>query len=72
MDESIHHLAKPLNPLLKLAALHGVIAAVKLHIKRGDEINAIDEKGRSPLLLAVTKGHIETAFIIHYQHFLSY
>jgi RNA polymerase primary sigma factor len=55
---------KLLNPLLKMAVLSGVQAAVRLHIRRGIEINAIDEKGRSPLILAASKGHTETCKIL--------
>lgn len=47
-----------------MAVLSGVQAAVRLHIRRGIEINAIDEKGRSPLILAASKGHIETCRIL--------
>ena len=38
----------PLNPLFKLAALSGVQPAVSLPLRRGIEVNAIDEKGRTP------------------------
>ncbi|WP_157203451.1 sigma-70 family RNA polymerase sigma factor [Methylomicrobium agile] len=55
---------KLLNPLLKMAVLSGVQAAVRLHIRRGIEVNAIDEKGRSPLILAASKGHTETCMIL--------
>ncbi|NOU14648.1 MAG: sigma-70 family RNA polymerase sigma factor [Methylococcaceae bacterium] len=55
---------KLLNPLLKMAVLSGVQAAVCLHIRRGIEVNAIDEKGRSPLILAASKGHTETCRIL--------
>jgi len=55
---------KPLNPLLKMAALSGIQAAVRLHILRGIEVNAIDEKGRTPLILAASKGHTETCKIL--------
>jgi RNA polymerase primary sigma factor len=55
---------KLLNPLLKMAVLSGVQAAVNLHIRRGIEVNAVDEKGRSPLILAASKGHTETCKIL--------
>ncbi|CAD6877079.1 RNA polymerase sigma factor RpoD [Methylomonas fluvii] len=47
-----------------MAVLSGVQAAVRLHIRRGIEVNAIDEKGRSPLILAASKGHAETCRIL--------
>ncbi|MFZ5593731.1 MAG: sigma-70 family RNA polymerase sigma factor [Pseudomonadota bacterium] len=55
---------KSLSPLLKMAALAGIQTAVRLHIRRGDDVNATDDKGRSPLLLAATKGHTETCRIL--------
>lgn len=55
---------KLLNPLLKMAVLSGVQAAVRLHIRRGIDLNAIDEKGRSSLILAAFKGHTETCRIL--------
>lgn len=57
-------LGKLINPLLKMAALAGVQAAVRLHIQRGDDVNAIDDRGRSPLILAASRGHIETCRIL--------
>ncbi|HEK1770007.1 TPA: sigma-70 family RNA polymerase sigma factor [Pseudomonas putida] len=41
-----------LNPLLRIASLAGVEIAVKHHISRGDDINARDGKGATPLMLA--------------------
>ena len=47
-----------------MAVLSGVQTAVRLHIRRGTEVNAIDERGRSPLILAASKGHTETCKIL--------
>ena len=44
-----------LNPLLKLAAIAGVETAIKLHIRRGDDLNARDGAGATPLILAAGK-----------------
>ena len=55
---------KALNPLLRMAVLAGVQTAVRLHIRRGDDVNATDDKGRSALILAVSRGHIETCRLL--------
>ena len=47
-----------------MAALAGVQAAVHLHIRCGDDVNATDDKGRSPLILAASRGHTETCRIL--------
>lgn len=41
-----------LNPLLRMATIAGVEVAVKLHIARGDDLNARDGGGATPLMLA--------------------
>lgn len=41
-----------LNPLLRMAAIAGVEVAVKLHIARGDDLDARDSRGATPLMLA--------------------
>ena len=43
------------NRLLKMAVIGGVEAAVILHIERGDDLNARDERGFTPLMLAAAK-----------------
>ena len=44
-----------LNPQLRIASLVGAQAAVRLHIARGDDLNARDGGGRTPLMLAALK-----------------
>lgn len=44
-----------LNPLLRLAAIAGVETAVKLHIQRGDNLDARDKNGSTPLMLAAAR-----------------
>ena len=48
-------LVRKLNPLLKLAAISGVETAIKLHIRRGDDLDARDGSGSTPLILAAGK-----------------
>ncbi|MCG5514811.1 MULTISPECIES: sigma-70 family RNA polymerase sigma factor, partial [unclassified Ectothiorhodospira] len=51
MDEPV----RKLNPLLRLAVITGVESAVKLHIGRGDDLDAHDARGATPLMLAAGK-----------------
>lgn len=46
---------KALNPMLRMSALAGVETAVRLHIRRGDDLNARDGQGLTPLMLAASK-----------------
>lgn len=55
---------EPLNQLFKMASLAGVTVAISLHIRRGDDINAVDDKGRTPLMLAASRGHTEACKIL--------
>jgi len=47
-----------------MAAISGVSAAVRIRVKRGDDVNATDDKGRSALHLAASRGHIETCRVL--------
>jgi len=53
-----------LNPLLKMASLSGVVESIHLHIRRGDNVNATDERGRSPLMLAAARGHTKACLAL--------
>lgn len=53
-----------IHPLLKMAAISGVDSAVRLHIKRGADVNATDERGRSALMLAAQRGHARTCRLL--------
>lgn len=46
---------RKLNPLLRLAAISGVESAVTFHIRRGDDLDAQDSSGATPLILAASK-----------------
>lgn len=47
--------APALNPLFKMAIVAGVEVSIRLHIDRGDDLNARDEKGLTPLMLAANR-----------------
>ncbi|PHV09381.1 hypothetical protein CSQ96_02520 [Janthinobacterium sp. BJB412] len=52
LDRSI---GKPLNSLFRMAVLAGVEIAVRLHLSRGDDFDARDGSGMTPLMLAASK-----------------
>ena len=44
-----------LNPFLKMAATAGIERAVQVHIDRGDDLNARDANGLTPLMLSAAR-----------------
>lgn len=55
---------KALNPMLRMSALAGVETAVKLHIRRGDDLNARDGSGLTPLMLAASKNRASVCSLL--------
>src|SRR5438445_7167291 len=47
--------AGPLNQLLKMAVMAGVENAVQIHVERGDDLNARDSNGLTPLMLSAAR-----------------
>lgn len=48
-------LEEPLNRLLKMAVIAGVETSVRMHIRRGDNLDARDDRGLTPLMMAASK-----------------
>ncbi len=46
---------KPLSKLLRMAVVSGVESAVRIHIERGDDLNARDASGMTPLMLCAAR-----------------
>lgn len=46
---------EPLNRLLRIAVFAGVERAIRLHIQRGDNLNARDANGLTPLMIAAIR-----------------
>ena len=44
-----------LNRLLKIAVSNGVEKAIRIHIAKGDDLNARDDAGNTPLMIAAKK-----------------
>jgi ankyrin repeat protein len=47
--------ARPMSRFLRMAVVAGVESAVQMHIDRGDNLNARDEKGQTPLMLSAAR-----------------
>jgi len=47
--------APPLSRFLRMAVMAGVESAVQIHIDRGDDLNARDDKGQTPLMLSAAR-----------------
>jgi len=53
-----------LNKLLKIAVSNGVEAAIKIHIAKGDDLNACDDAGNTPLMIAARKKQINACRLL--------
>ena len=46
---------KTLNPLFRMAVIAEAVSVVRMHISRGDDFDAKDAEGLTPLMLAASK-----------------
>jgi RNA polymerase sigma factor (sigma-70 family) len=53
-----------LNRLLKIAVANGVENAIKVHIAKGDDLNARDDGGNTPLMIAARKKQINACRLL--------
>lgn len=56
--------AAPLNPALRLAALHGVASSIRLHIERKDPLDGRDSNGQTALMIAARRNHLEVCALL--------
>ena len=61
---NLGYLKSNLPPLFKMAVIAGVKDAVMHHLRRGTDVNAADDKGRSALILATEKGNAEICRVL--------
>ena len=54
----------PISTLLQTDAVDGNEDAICLHIRRDEDVNSRDEAGRTPLLLAASRGHFEVCKLL--------
>lgn len=64
MNEQSIFKYKLLSPLFRMAVLKGVQKAVLHHINQGDDVNSVDDKGHSLLMLAASRGHLDICRIL--------
>lgn len=62
--DSVEKMSPPLNPVFKLAVAHGVLASIRLHISRNDALDARDETGQTPLMIAAKKNRAEACRLL--------
>lgn len=55
MSDTAEHLKPTLSSFFRIAVIAGVEGAVRIHIERGDELNARDSSGQTPLMLAASR-----------------
>jgi len=58
------HQHNALPKLFRVAAITGAEATIRFYLNRDSDVNAIDEKGRSPLILAASRGNVEICRIL--------
>jgi RNA polymerase primary sigma factor len=57
MNYSVAQVRVPIPATFKMAITLGLEAALELHLTNGANLNARDEKGQTPLILAASRGH---------------
>lgn len=55
MSDTAEHLKPTLSSFFRMAVIAGVEGAVRVHIQRGDDLNARDAGGQTPLMLAAAR-----------------
>lgn len=53
-----------MNSLMRWAAQTGIPQAIRLRLSRGDDVNATESRGRTALMLAAHRGHLESCSVL--------
>jgi ankyrin repeat protein len=56
--------AKSIGPSFRMAIQIGTLDSVRLHLRASADVNAVDDKGRSPLILAALKGRADVCMLL--------
>lgn len=64
MSEQTPIKRKGMTPVLRMAVLSGVKTSVQLYLRLGGAVDAMDDKSRTPLILAASRGHAEVCRLL--------
>ena len=53
-----------LNPAFRMAVLAGAVESVRMHLRSGTDLDATDTQGRSALILAASRGHLDVCKVL--------
>lgn len=53
-----------MKPAFRMALLNGAVESVRLHLRGEEVVNGVDGAGRSPLMLAASRGHAEVCRLL--------
>ena len=53
-----------LSPAFRMALLAGAVESVRMHLRADTDLDATDSRGRSPLILAASRGHLDVCRLL--------
>lgn len=64
VTEAVDHASRVLGSTFRMAVMAGAVEAVRLHLARGDRIDARDANGMTPLMLACGRNKLEVCRVL--------